>query len=155
VVRPDLEVTPIAIGSGCIYGSIGFALFAVEDLARTRVLPGISIFGSSIDESLRTAFSKIMSVNRPKYLRLDCASATIATKDFRLRLENSTVLDDGKDVTIFALGSILDKIIVAAKILEECGISIRIVSAGLIKPATKEMISSHAAEKLSIAVVQE
>jgi transketolase len=155
VIYHDLDVTLIAIGAGCSYGSLGFTHFAIEDLACTRVLPGLSIFCPATDGELRTAFPKMMRSQGPKYLRVDRASATIATKNVQWGFENWTELTDGEDVTIFSLGSILEETMVAAEILEGYGISIRIVSAGLIKPASKEMIRSHATGKRCIAVVEE
>ena len=76
-------------------------------------------------------------------------------EDVNFRLGKGIVIKDGHDVTLIGTGTVLSKAVAAAGLLEESGISVRLIDIHTIKPLDRELILSAARETGRIVTVEE
>lgn len=67
----------------------------------------------------------------------------------------STVLHEGKDITVIACGIMVEKAVQAAEILEKENISVRVINMSSIKPIDKDAILKAAVETGAILTCEE
>jgi transketolase len=93
---------------------------------------------------------------RPNYLRLAReATAIITNKDTPFEIGKSYVYREGKDLTIFACGTMVYESLIAAEILASEGIEIEIVNVPTIKPLDQKTIISSASKTRRVITVEE
>ena len=71
------------------------------------------------------------------------------------KLGKGIVMQDGSDVALIGTGTVLSKAVAAAKLLEEAGISVRLIDIHTIKPLDKDLILAAARETGNIVTVEE
>ena len=76
-------------------------------------------------------------------------------EDVDFRLGKGIVIKDGRDVALIGTGTVLSKAVAAAKLLEESGISVRLIDIHTIKPLDRDLILSAAREIGKIVTVEE
>ena len=76
-------------------------------------------------------------------------------EDVNFILGKGIVIKDGHDVTLIGTGTVLSKAVTAAGLLEESGISVRLIDIHTIKPLDRELILSAARETGRIVTVEE
>ncbi len=126
--------------SGVTVGPDGATHQALEDIAITRVLPNLMVVVPCDFEQAKKATFAIASFKGPVYLRLTrpkTACITTATTPFELG--KAQVLREGKDITIFACGSLVYEALLAAE--EVRGeVDIEVINVHTIKPIDEETI---------------
>lgn len=121
----ELDVTVVAVGAGFSYGQLGMSHFAVEDISIMRSIPGLSIYSPHSDDDLDRCMNDIFKSTGAKYLRID--KSKIAPNYSMLEKCVSPGLIefcDGRDVTVFGTGSIVEEALIAESVLKEKGINI-------------------------------
>jgi transketolase len=79
----------------------------------------------------------------------------IYNDDVDFCLGKGIVIKDGHDVTLIGTGTVLSKAVAAAKLLEESGISVRLIDLHTIKPLDRDLILTAARETGRIVTVEE
>ena len=127
VVAPQRPVLLVAAGGGFTYGAAGHSHHLTEDLALMRGLPGITVFTPSRVSDIEPMVSSWLDSPRPVYLRLDRPHAQPTEVDQPFRLGHWRKVRDGRDITIFGVGSAVGLGIEGARLLEEHGVSASVV----------------------------
>ena len=126
--------------TGISVGPDGATHQALEDIAMTRALPNLMVVVPADFEQAKKATVAIAAHKGPVYLRLTrpkTAMFTTATTPFEL--EKAQVLRIGKDVTIFACGSLVYEALLAAEELKE-EVGVEVVNIHTIKPLDEETV---------------
>jgi len=126
--------------SGITVGPDGATHQALEDIAITRCLPNLMVVVPCDFEQAKKATLAIASHKGPVYFRLTrpkTAMFTTATTPFELG--KAQVLRMGKDVTIFACGSLVYEALLAAEELKS-EIDVEVVNVHTIKPLDEETV---------------
>lgn len=142
--------------AGIMTGPDGATHQATEDIAITRVWPGIKVFNPCDSVEAKKATIEAAKIDGPVYLRFTRDKSPIITT-------NETPFDTGRiqtfwtseapQVSIFATGYILYYALLAAKELEEEGIKSLVLNVSTIKPADEKAIISALKEtKCAITV---
>jgi transketolase len=113
----------------------------LEDIALMRVMPNMVVVvpGDSIEAEKAT--HAIAGNGKPTYLRLArVKTAVFSTPESPFEIGKAYVLREGHDVSILGTGTMTYQLLVAAKLLEEQGISAEVVHVPTVKPLDDETI---------------
>ena len=154
---PHLNVKIGATHAGISVGEDGATHQCNEDIALMRTIPGMTIINPCDDVEAKAAVKAALDFNGPVYMRFGrLAVPVINDKDtYKFELGKGVVLKDGNDVTIAATGLMVNEAVEAAKMLENDGISARVVNIHTIKPLDKELICKCAKETGLIVTAEE
>ncbi|MFZ5945717.1 MAG: transketolase family protein [Bacillota bacterium] len=114
---------------------------SVEDIGVLRSIPGITIFEPADAVQLAYALPQIIAYDGPVYIRLFRKKApVIFDENYTFDLFKADLLKQGKDVSIFSTGIMVEESIKAAEILQSQGIDAEIINVHTIKPLDKDKI---------------
>lgn len=148
------KICMVGLASGLVLGNLGFTHCCIEEIGILRSIPNINIVSPS--DSLEVIKSLIEAIKTEKstYIRLTGATNNpiINKKDYDFKIGKSIILKEGKDVTIFSNGAILNECLLAADELEKKRISTKVVNMHTIKPIDKEEVINAKDSKLIVTV---
>ena len=151
-----LNVKIGATHAGISVGEDGGSHQCLEDIALMRTIPDMVIINPADDIEAQQAVKAAAEHNGPVYMRFGrLAVEDINPADYKFELGKGVEVKGGKDVTIIATGLMVEKAVEAAKILENDGISARVINIHTIKPIDKEIIKKAAKETGAIVTVEE
>ena len=154
---PHLNVKIGATHAGITVGEDGATHQCLEDIALMRTIPGMVIVNPADAVEARAAVKAALEYNGPMYLRFGRLAVPVFNDadSYKFELGKGICLRDGKDVTIIASGVTVDMSIKAAQMLEEKGISARVINIHTIKPIDRDIILKAAAETGAIVTAEE
>lgn len=141
--------------AGLTLGEDGATHQILEDIGLMQMLPGMVVINPCDYNQTKAATIAVAEYNGPVYLRFGrpkWANFTPANQKFEIG--KGILMNEGKDVTIFATGHLVWKSIEAAKQLETEGISVELINIHTIKPLDKDLILKSVS-KTGVAVVCE
>ena len=154
---PKLNVKIGATHAGISVGEDGATHQCLEDIGLMRTIPGMVIINPADDVEAQAAVEAAILHEGPVYLRFGrLAVPTIFDKEtYKFELGKGVELQDGTDATIIATGLMVPEALSAKKLLEEEGISARVVNIHTIKPIDKDIIVKAAKETGAIVTAEE
>lgn len=154
---PHLNVKIGATHAGISVGEDGATHQCNEDIALMRTIPGMTIINPADAVEARAAVEAAILHDGPCYLRFGrFAVPVINNKEtYRFQLGKGIELRGGNDVSIIASGLTVSLALEAAQLLENKGISARVINIHTIKPLDKEIIIKAARETGALLVAEE
>ncbi|HEY6900875.1 MAG TPA: transketolase family protein [Puia sp.] len=134
VAYSNKNVKICASHAGVTLGEDGATHQILEDIGLMKMLPGMTVIVPCDYAQTKAATMAVADYQGPVYLRFGRPVWPIFTDKMPFEIGKAQVLNEGKDVTIFACGHLVWKAIEAGKILEEKGISAEIINLHTIKP---------------------
>lgn len=129
---------------------------ATEDIAVMRSLPNMTVVVPSDAASTCWATKFAIEHNGPIYLRLSRdVYPDLYDENTKFEFGKGAIVRDGRDVTVIACGLLVHKAIEAAEMMDEKGVSVRVVDMYSIKPIDKELILKCAKETGAIVTAEE
>jgi len=160
-LRTDLaytkaQVRVIAHHAGISMGFYGTSHHAVEDIAITRSIPGMTVCSAADAAAIRAILRTTVDHDGPVYIRLGRGRerevyASLPDLPFGTFIQAR----DGTDVTVIATGIGVHAAVGAADALQADGLSVRVLDAAFLKPIDHGAILRAAAETQGILVVEE
>lgn len=143
--------------AGISVGPDGATHQALEDIAIMRVLPNMCVLSPcDATQTEQAITAAIEQTKGPVYLRFGRAPVPDFTNpDTEFILGKGQLLKNGNDLTLIATGHLLWEALESAKILEEKGISCRVINIHTIKPIDEEIIVEAAKETKAIVTLEE
>ena len=142
--------------SGITVGPDGATHQAMEDIALTRVLPGMTVLVPADAQELRKIVHAAAHIKGPVYFRFGrTATPAFTTKETPFAVGKALVLREGKDVAIVGAGPIIHAALLAADRLVEQGISCRVINNPSVKPLDNETIEKAARECGAVVTCEE
>lgn len=142
--------------AGFSVGPDGATHQAMEDIALTQVLPGMTVFVPADREETRKAVHAAAAIKGPVYIRLGRAPTPIfTTPETPFTVGKAVVLREGNDVAIIGSGPIMHTALVAADRLIERGISCRVINCATVKPLDHETIERAARDCGAVVTCEE
>lgn len=126
--------------AGLTLGEDGATHQILEDIGMMKMLPGMTVVVPADYNQTKAATKAIAHHEGPVYLRFGRPVWPIFTKEEDFVLGKAQLLNEGKDVSIFACGHMVWKAVEAARILEEKGISVELINIHTIKPLDEEAV---------------
>lgn len=153
---PHLNVKIGASHAGITVGEDGASHQCIEDIALMRSIPGMVVINPCDAISTKKFVEEAIKHDGPVYLRLGRLAVDVIYEEGRdFKIGKSITLKEGKDVTIIATGLMVQEALKAFTILEEKGISARIIDMHTIKPIDEEAIIKAAKETKAIISCEE
>lgn len=158
VCYPGLNVKVVGSHAGLTVGEDGATHQCLEDISLMRTIPGMTVIVPCDSYEARLATKAMLDFQGPCYFRtgrppVECV--TDAFEDYKFEIGKGIQLEDGKDVTIIACGLMVQEALKARKLLEEEGISARVIDMHTIKPIDREIILRAAKETGAIVTAEE
>ena len=156
VVYPKLNVKVVAHYGGLSDSFDGPTHQSIADIAWVRALPGLCVVVPSDAVETEKALRAIVDYNGPVWLRLSRnPSPVIHGDDYEFTLSRACIEREGKDVTLISCGTVLDRVMQAAEVLQQQGIDAQIISVATLKPFDEEAIIKAARTTGAIVTCEE
>jgi transketolase len=121
-----------------------------------RVIPNMKVVVPADGVETMKAVATLIETPGPAYLRLGrSGTPVIYEQDYEFELGKASILREGNDVTIIAIGTMVQIAGKAADVLAEEGIDARVVNMSSIKPIDVDAISAAAEETGAIVTAEE
>ncbi|MFZ1249907.1 MAG: transketolase family protein [Candidatus Microsaccharimonas sp.] len=142
--------------AGVSVGPDGATHQMLEDIALMRVLPNMVVVAPGDSIEAEKATQLVAQNGKPTYLRLAREKTPIfSTTDSPFEIGKAYVLKQGHDVSLFGTGTMSYQLLIAAKILEEQGISAEVVHVPTIKPLDTETLLTSARKTGRVVTAEE
>ena len=148
------SVKIIAPCSGLEGGYWGATHHAVEDLALLRTVPGMTVLCPADPAEVGHAVRAAAEVDGPVYVRIGYLLPIEACAE-EFEVGRAVLMREGSDVAIIATGASVIQAIRAHDLLEEKGVSARVLNMHTIKPIDRRAIRAAAAEIGRVVTVEE
>jgi transketolase len=127
--------------AGLTLGEDGATHQILEDLAMMRAMPEMTVINTCDFNQTKAATIAIADYKGPVYLRFGRPVMPIFTAaDQKFEIGKSWMVNEGKDVSIFATGHLVWESILAGELLEKEGIDAEIINIHTIKPLDEQAI---------------
>ena len=149
IAYPGMNVKVVGSHGGLSVGEDGATHQCIEDLAIMRAIPNMTVLCPCDGNEMRQAVKALLDYDGPAYMRLGRLAVETVTDSipgYHFQLGKGVTLRDGKDVTIVAVGMMVQMALKAADLLAEEGISVRVIDMHTIKPLDQEILLAAARE---------
>ena len=139
-------------------GEDGATHQCIEDLAIMRAIPNMTVLCPCDGHEMRQAVQALLAYDGPAYMRLGRLAVETVTDqipDYRFEIGKGVLLREGSDVTVVAVGMMVQMALQAAEQLEQEGISVRVIDMHTIKPLDTEILLTAARETGCIVTTEE
>jgi len=158
VAYPNLNVKVIGTHAGITVGEDGATHQCIEDLSLMRTIPGMTVICPCDGNETAKAVYAIAEYAGPVYMRLGrfiVENVTNTIPGYNFQLGKGSLLRDGTDVTIIAIGMMVQESLKAASLLEKKGIKARVINMHTLKPIDRDIIIKAAKETGAIVTAEE
>lgn len=153
---PHLNVKIGATHGGISVGEDGASHQCCEDFALMRSIPGMVVMCPADDVEARQMVRAAYEYKGPCYIRFGRAATPVFHEnDYKFEIGKAEVVRTGTDVAIIATGIMVPEVLGAADILDEQGISAKVINMATIKPLDENTILEAAKECGRIVTVEE
>jgi transketolase len=132
--RANVKIVGHAAGQSM--GYTGPSHHTLEDIALLRALPGMTIFQPSDGIELAQMVPAMVELDGPVYLRIPrIVVEPVHGNDYVFRVGAPDLIKEGNDITIFATGEPVRRVLTLAGKLEQAhGLSVQVVNIPTLKP---------------------
>ncbi len=142
--------------AGLTYDQLGATHHSVDDIAIIRTIPGVTVINPGDPVTIKKAVHAMIDHVGPCYMKIGAPPMPVLyPADVDFKLGKGIVMSEGSDVTIIGTGTVLSKAAGAARLLQEKGISVRLIDMHTIKPLDTELVLAAARETRGIVTVEE
>lgn len=141
--------------AGLTLGEDGATHQILEDIGLMQMLPGMVVINPCDYNQTKEATIASAEHVGPVYLRFGRPAWPIFMPEGSFKLGKAIVMNEGKDVTIFATGHLVWKAVEAAKQLEAEGLSVELINIHTIKPLDAEAVLKSVAKTKCAVVCEE
>lgn len=158
VAYPGLNVKVVGSHGGLSVGEDGATHQCIEDLAIMRAIPNMTVLCPCDGNEMKQAVKALLAYDGPAYLRLGRLAVETVTdqvEGYEFQIGKGVLLRDGQNVTVVAVGMMVQMALTAADILAEEGISVRVIDMHTIKPLDTEILLAAARDTGCIVTSEE
>ncbi|MEK0440738.1 MAG: hypothetical protein RLZZ504_1654 [Bacteroidota bacterium] len=142
--------------AGLTLGEDGATHQILEDIGLMKMLPGMVVINPCDYNQTKAATMAIAEYDGPCYLRFGRPKWPVfIPEDMPFEIGKALMLNEGKDVTIFATGHMVWKAIEAGHMLAEKGIDAEVVNIHTIKPLDRDAILASAKKTGCVVTAEE
>lgn len=156
IAYSDKNVKICASHAGLTLGEDGATHQILEDIGLMKMLPGMTVINPCDYNQTKAATIAIADHHGPVYLRFGRPVVPIFTDaDQKFEIGKAWMVNEGKDVSIFATGHLVWEAILAGEKLAEMGIDAEIINIHTIKPLDEEAILKSVAKTRCVVTCEE
>jgi transketolase len=150
------NVKLVGTHAGLGVGEDGATHQALEDVALARSLPGIRIIVPADAVETALAVEYAAATPGPFFIRLTRNNlSTLFGPDHRFVMGKAPLLRDGDDVTLVAMGAMVEKALQAAEILAGEGISAAVIDFSSLRPLDGDILLRYAEKTGGIVTIED
>ena len=154
--KKGLNVKLVVSHGGLTVGADGGSHQQIEDIAIMRVIPIMRVLVPADSTTVSKLTWIIAQQYGPFYMRMARSKTPIIHNDSQeFQIGKGIVLRDGSDCTIAACGITVKMALDAANMLQQDGISCRVIDCFSIKPIDRDLLEKSARETGSIVTCEE
>ena len=142
--------------AGISLGEDGATHQTMEDIALMKALPNMTVLVPCDYNQAKAATLAAAKHVGPVYLRLGRSKMpNFTAEDAPFEIGKAQLLNEGKDVTLFACGHLVWEALEAAKVLEAEGVSAEVINIHTIKPLDVDAIVASARKTGAVVTCEE
>lgn len=150
------NVKLVGTHSGLGVGEDGATHQMLEDIALVRPLPNIKIIVPADALETAQAVEWAAGDDGPYFIRLTRSDLeSLHPSDYQFQLGHASVIKDGSDIAIFAIGAMLEKAVEATKALEKESVHAAVINMSSISPLDKDTVLDYARKTRGIVTVED
>lgn len=139
IAYPHLNVKVCGTHAGIAVGEDGVSHQAIEDISLMRTIPGMEVYSPCDGTQTKAVIEYVSKTKTPCYVRLGRSKVDdVYPEGTEFDFSKVRVVNQGKEVVVFATGLMVQEALKAAKLLKEEGIELTVVDVCTIKPLDKE-----------------
>lgn len=152
----NLNVKIVGMGSGLSWSSLGPTHHTTEDISVLRAIPNLMILSPATPRQVAACVQTAYEHDGPVYIKIGMNHEKEYFEDNYVHdIKRSDCLRDGKNIAVFVTGSILDEAVKACEMLEQEGISAKLINVTTIKPFNEKEVIDIVKEIGKVAVIEE
>ncbi len=156
IAYPNLKVRMVGTHSGLAMGFYGTSHHCNEDIGLLRAIAGLTVMAPCDANAIRAALTQTIDHPGPIYFRAGRGrEAPGYDSPPEWRIGGSTLLRDGADATLLAIGNLVAAGIEAHDILARDGIGLRVVDMYSIRPIDEARILAAAHDHAALFTAEE
>ena len=142
--------------AGLTLGEDGATHQILEDIGLMKMLPGMTVINTCDYNQTKAATQAIAEHQGPVYLRFGRPKVpNFTSEDQNFEIGKAQVLQQGSDISIFAIGHLVWEALEAAKALDEKGIKAEVINLATIKPLDEEAVINSAKKTNKVITAEE
>lgn len=152
-----MKVTMAGLASGIVFGTLGNTHCCLEDIGVLRSIPNMVILSPADGVGIAKAVFAATECEQSVYIRITGGSnlPVVYENDIDFKIGKAIEIETGKDLTIFASGTMVYYSRQVANILRDSGISASVWDMHTIKPIDKEAIDEAVRKNKPIVTIEE
>jgi transketolase len=152
----DANVKLVGTHSGLGVGEDGATHQMLEDISLMRSLPRMRVIVPADAIETEQVIEYVAQEYGPFFVRLTRNDLpTVYDHSYQFKLGQSSVLRDGTDVALFAIGPMVSRALAAADMLQTEKINAAVINLSSIKPIDQQIICSYAAKTKKIVTIED
>jgi len=159
IAYPRLNVKIAGAYGGLSDSYDGPTHHSITDISIMRSIPNMNVLVVGAPDEVKELLRIAIKNDGPVFIRLSRGEAypvkELISEPPPIDFGKGRILKEGEDVTIIVTGVLIERVLEASKILENEGISTRIVEIHTIKPIDKSLILESALKTGAIVTVEE
>ena len=150
------KVTMVGLASGIVLGALGYTHCCIEDLSIMRSIPNLTVLSPADCLETAKAVESSLNHNESVYIRLTGTNNTpiVYENDYEFEIGKPVEIIKGKDIAIFATGSMVHNSIEATKILKDSKIFPSVINIHTLNSSDNNAISKII-ERLKLIITVE
>ena len=150
------NVKIVGRSAGLTYDQLGSTHHSIDDVAIIRTIPGVTVINPGDPVTIKKAVHAMIKHVGPCYMKIGSpAMPVLYEENVDFTLGKGIVIKEGHDVALIGTGTVLSKAVAASKLLEEAGVSVRLIDMHTIKPLDRDLVLSAARDIGKIVTVEE
>ena len=134
----------------------GATHYSICDLAVMRSIPNLTVIVPADAIEVKKMVKEIALFNGPVYFRLSRADSLAVIDDsYKIAIGKGQIINCGDDLTIIAIGVMVERSLKAAQLLKKEGIQARVINMSTIKPLDRPLLKIAAQETGAIITAEE
>jgi transketolase len=152
----NVNVKLVSTHSGLDVGEDGATHQMLEDISLMRTLPNMRVIVPADTIETKQVIEYVYKTYGPFYVRLIRNELPIVhSKDYKFKIGKASVLKEGTDITLIAIGPMVSKAVEAEKTLKKKGISATVINCSSIKPLDEETILKYVKKSKGVVTVED
>lgn len=151
------NVKLIGISGGVSYGALGLTHHSTNDIAAMASIVNMRVYLPSDRLQTECLIRALLKDGEPAYIRVGRNAVEDVYEEGKVpfTFNKATLLRDGTDVTIIACGEMVTAAKQASELLEQKGVSARVLDMYCLKPIDREAVLKAARETWGIVTIEE
>ena len=156
VAYSNQPVALVGISAGVSYGALGSTHHSIHDVAVLRAIHNIQVVVPADNFETREAIRAAAKSTKPIFLKFGKKNMPdLPRKEVKFEIGKASVICEGTDVAFIACGETVAPAYEAARLLEEKGISVEVISMHTVNPLDADAVKKAARKCKAVITVEE